>query len=97
MEKPGHGERKGVSDRAAERVWLPVCGYIVMADIISKRISDAINDIENIRIMFQQRYGADSDADREISAVLKIARREHKELIKYRALGTAEELAKKLK
>lgn len=68
-----------------------------MADIISKRISDAIKDIEKIRVLFRQRYGRDSDADKEISAVLKIARREHKELMKYRVLGTVDELSEKLK
>lgn len=68
-----------------------------MADIISKRISDAIKDIEKIRELFRQRYGRDSSADREISAVLKTAGEEHKELMKYRALGTVEELAEKLK
>lgn len=69
----------------------------MMADIVSERISDAIKDIEKIRALFQQRYGRDSDADKEISAVLKIARKEHKELVKYRALGTIDELSEKLK
>lgn len=67
-----------------------------MADIISKRISDAIKDIENIRTLFWQKYGYDSEADREISDVLEIARKEHKELMEYRTFGTVEELAGKL-
>lgn len=68
-----------------------------MADIISKRISDAIRDIEKIRELFRQRYGSDSDSDKEISDVLKIAGKEHKELMKYRSFGTVDELAGKLK
>ena len=61
-----------------------------MADIISKRISDAIKDIENIRMLFWQKYGYDSDADREVSDVLKIFQKEHKELMEYRAVRKAE-------
>ena len=60
-------------------------------------ISDAIRDIEKIRELFRQRYGSDSDSDKEISDVLKIAGKEHKELMKYRAFGTVDELAGKLK
>ena len=68
-----------------------------MSDIVLKRISDAIEDIERIRMLFRQKYGRESCADREISAVLKTAEKEHRELMKYQAFGTVEELAEKLK
>ena len=67
-----------------------------MPDIVAKRISDAIEDIERIIMLFRQRYGRESFADREISAVLKTAEKEHKELMEYRKLGTVKELGEKL-
>lgn len=62
-----------------------------MTENISERIENAIKDIENIQIMFRQKYGEECLADKEIEEVLKIAKAEHEELEKYRSIGTVDE------
>lgn len=62
-----------------------------MTENISERIENAIKDIEKIQIMFQQKYGEECLADKEIEEVLKIAKAEHEKLEQYRSIGTVEE------
>ncbi len=58
----------------------------------SERIENALNDIQKIQTIFRQRYQKECLADKEIEEVLKIARLEHEEIQKYRAIGTIEEI-----
>lgn len=60
-------------------------------DLISERIENALNDIQKIQLLFRQRYGEESLADKEIEEVLKIAKSEHEEIQQYRAIGTVDE------
>ena len=62
-----------------------------MTENFAERINNAINDIEKIQILFQQRYGEECILDKEIEEVLRIAKRKGEELEQYRKIGTVEE------
>lgn len=62
-----------------------------MTDNLSKRIRRALNGIQEIRTLFKWKYGDECPADKEIEEVLKIAKTEHEEIQRYRAIGTVEE------
>lgn len=55
-----------------------------MTDNITKRIDKSIGDIENIQRLFKEKYGEECIADKEILEVLKIAKSEHEELLRWR-------------
>lgn len=61
-----------------------------MMDNILEKIEAAIEDIEKIQILFEQTFGEECPADKEIAEALKIAKTEHKELEQYRSIGTVE-------
>lgn len=55
-----------------------------MEDKIAEKINEAIKDIENIQILFKQKYGEECLADKNILEVLKTAKAEHEELVRWR-------------
>lgn len=62
-----------------------------MTKNILERINNAIKDIKNIQILFQQTFGEECLADKEIEDVLEIVKVEHEELQQYCSIGTVGE------